>query len=299
MRYLPEIESLQTFLAVAEELSFRRAADRMNIDHSVISKRIKDLELRVGFPLFYRTTRAVQLTEAGRVLYEGNHGIVASLRKSIEAARRVSDGRSGRLRLGYMAFAATTTMPAALSAFSQRFPEVSVELNYMGTQAQKIALARHEIDAAFLIGPFEHDDFETLCVSDEALVGVVPVGHDRARCPSLSLADLARSPLILGDVTVWGFYRLLLDDLFAACGLDVRPRFEPSSTLGILGLVSAGLGVTLLPDGFRTLTVANVLVLPISDCQTRIQTLVVCRRIASRTTRHFVEACRSLTGAAA
>ena len=291
LRYLPDLETLQAFLAVAEELSFRKAAERMNIDHSAISRRIKDLELRLGFDLFYRTTREVQLTEAGRVLYRENRVLLAALRSSIEAARRTSAGRSGRIRVGYMAFAALARMPRAVAAFSRRYPDVSVEIIYMGTQALKMALARGALDAAFLIGPFEHHDFHTLCVDRERLVAVLPASHALAAAPDVSLPALARSPLILGSLEMWSFYRMLIDEMFGARGLAAEPLFEPSSTLGILGLVAAGLGVSLLPESFRQIGMAEVVFRPLADCPTGVETLLVWPRTAASAVLHFIATC--------
>ena len=299
VRFLPDLEALQSFLAVAEELSVRRAAERLHIDHSAISRRIKDLELRLGFELFYRTTREVQLTEAGRVLYEENSALLDGLRGSIEAARRVSTGRTGRIRVGYMSFAALAAMPAAVAAFSRRFPDVSVEIVYMSTQGQKLALAQGRLDAGFLIGPFDHGDFETQRIGADALLAALPVAHDLARQDAVRLRDLAAWPLVLGSMDMWSAYRLLLDEVFTARGLPLRPAFEPSSMLGILGLVAAGLGASILPDSIRQLGVPQVAWRPIADCSLRVETTLVWPKAAGQTVALFVETCRRLLPPAA
>ena len=294
VRYLPDLEALQSFLAVAEELSFRRAAERLHIDHSAISRRIKDLEARLGFDLFYRTTREVQLTEAGRVLYEENRALLDGLRGSIEAARRVSTGRTGRIRVGYMSFAALAAMPAAVAAFSRRFPDVSVEIVYMSTQAQKLALAQGRLDAGFLIGPFDHGDFDTLRIVAEPLLAALPAAHDLARQDAVRLRDLAAWPLVLGSMDMWSAYRLLLDEVFTSRGLPLQPAFEPSSMLGILGLVAAGLGASILPDSIRQLGLPQIAWRPIADCSQRVETTLVWPKAAGQTVTLFVETCRGL-----
>lgn len=291
VRYLPDLESLQSFLAVAEERNFRKAAERMGIDHSAMSRRIKELELRLGFNLLFRTTREVHLTDAGRAFYDENRVLLAGLRGSIETARRIAAGSSGHVRIGYMAFAALTAMPASVAAFRRTCPDVSVELVYMGTQTQKIALAQGRLDAGFLIGPFEYGDFATLRLSDEALLAVLPQDHPLAAEAAVRLADLARLPLVLGDMEVWNFYRLLLDELFARNGLALAPAFEASSTLGILGLVAAGLGASLLPEGMRRLGAPGLSWRPLADCALRIEITLVWPNTASRAVTQFVAAC--------
>lgn len=292
MRYLPDLENLQSFLAVAEELSFRRAADRLNIDHSAMSRRIKDLEQRLGFDLFFRTTREVHLTDAGRVLYEQNLGLLDGLRGAIEAARRASTGQTGRIRIGYMSFAAPTLMPTGVAAFSRRFPDVAVDILYMSTQGQKLALAQDRIDVGFLIGPFDHGDFAALPVAADALLAALPARHPLAAQAAVRLAELATIPLVLGNMDMWSTYRLALEDAFTARGLPLRPAFEPSSALGILGLVAGGLGASILPESVSRLGTPQIVWRPIADCPQRLETLLVWPKSASRTVAYFVETCR-------
>ena len=105
-----------------------------------------------------------------------------------------------------------------------------------------MALARDEIDAGFMIGPFRHSDFMTLKVSAERLFAVLPIDHGLVPGRRLLMRDLAACEMILGDLEEWDFYRLFITDIFNARGLTLRTTLEASSTLGILGLVAAGLG---------------------------------------------------------
>ena len=164
MERLPDLEGIQSFLLVAEDLSFRRAAARLNLDQSALSRRIKELEIRLGVALLARTTRDVRLTEAGQAFYERNLDLVHALRDSMSLARRTAAGLSGRLRVGYMAFAAIAAMPEPVRDFRLAYPDVSVELLYYRTQAQKIELSRRALDVGFMIGPFAHADFRTAIV---------------------------------------------------------------------------------------------------------------------------------------
>lgn len=298
LRHLGEFEILQSFLVVAEELNFRRAAARLNIDQSALTRRIQSLEHELGFELFYRTTRAVSLSQAGRVFFEEGLHLVDGLRGSIERARRAAEGKSGRLRLSHMAFATADVMPRAVRAFHDAYPDVAIELIHSRTQAQKLALARREVDAGFIIGPFAHADFDGLTVARERLRAVLPAGHALADRDEVSLADLAACRFVLGAMQEWDFYRWRLNDIFAALGLTIRPALEASNALGILGLVGAGLGVTVFPEGIAKLHHPGVTTRPILDCPETIDTMVVWSR--AHTPPHlanFIATCRATFGA--
>ena len=111
----PGIENVHSFVTLAEELSFRRAAERLHLDQSALSRRIQKLESALGFRLLERTTREVSLTQAGRSFYEDNAHLLRDYESSIQLARRIAQGKLGSLNVGYMAFAATELMPAAVA----------------------------------------------------------------------------------------------------------------------------------------------------------------------------------------
>lgn len=278
MRYLVDTEALQSFMAVAEELNFRRAAERLHIDQSALTRRIQKLEAQIGFDLFSRSTREVRLTDAGHSFYDDNLQTLARLQEAVVRARRTAEGKTGHLRVAYMAFAATEAAPRAIRAFRSAHPGISVEITYIRTQGQKLALARNEIDAGFMIGPFNHQDFAALKVSEERLIAVLPVTHPLVTLRQLFLRDLAECEIILGDLTQWDFYRRLIADLFGTQGLTLRTTLEASSTVGILGLVSAGLGVSLYPEGLRRFQPRHVAMKNIDDCDQRIETVLAWRK---------------------
>lgn len=293
MHYLVDAEMLQSFMMVAEEFNFRRAAERLHIDQSALTRRIQKLEAEVGFELFSRSTREVRLTEAGHSFYDDNIQILARLQEAVARARRVAEGKTGHLRIGYMAFAAMDVMPRAIRAFRAAHPEISVEMTYIRTQGQKLALARREIDAGFMIGPFLHHDFATLKVSGERLIAVLPATHALVTRPGLLLRDLAEYEVILGDVVEWDAYRLIIADLFSAQGLILRTALEASNTLGILGLVAAGLGVSLYPEGLRRFEPRHIAMKDIDDCERGIETVLAWRKDRNdQPLTRFIECCK-------
>ena len=242
------LDLIHSFLVLAEELNFRRSAERLNLDQSALTRRIQRLEHGLGFRLLERTSREVSLTPAGRSFYADNAHLLTRYGESVEAARRIAEGKSGLLRIAYMAFAATELMPMAVARFRQAHPHVEMELRYIRTQGQKLALAADEVDVGYLIGPFDHADYHSLTLSSEPLYVVAPRGHALLRQAAIVPADLAGQDVILGDMREWGEFRWRLDDLFAGEGVALRVGLQASNTLALIGLVAAGLGVTILPE---------------------------------------------------
>jgi DNA-binding transcriptional LysR family regulator len=284
------IENVHSFITLAQELSFRRAAERLHLDQSALSRRIQKLEVTLGFRLLERTTREVRLTQAGRSFYDDNADLLRGYESSIQLARRIAEGKLGALNVGYMAFAATELMPAAVARFRQAHPEVDLKIRYIRTQGQKIALANDEIDLGYMIGPFDHSDYHSLTLSLEPLYVVTPRNHALLRLPVVTPADLASQDIILGDTHEWEEYRWRLANLFSAEGISLNITIEASNTLALLGLVAAGLGVTVYPESLIGFLGRSVEVRPIIHPQFRISTVLTWKRSnRSRQVREFVE----------
>ena len=190
MRYLPEIEAIRSFSVAAEELNFRRAADRLGIDHSALSRRIRDLEHRLGFAVFERSTREVRLTEAGKLFLDENNNLLRALQRSVESARLVADGRSGVIRIGSMSFAAANLMPGLIARFQKIHPKVRFQLTYLRSHAQKEALSRGDIDIGLMLGPWETDNFETIVLANEPLGIFFERSSTLFRRPQVMLSDI-------------------------------------------------------------------------------------------------------------
>jgi DNA-binding transcriptional LysR family regulator len=289
------LELTQSFLVVAEELNFRRSAERLNVDQSALTRRIQKLEHLLGFALFERTTREVTLTPAGCAFYEGNERLLQTYSRAVKAARLVAEGKKGVLRLAYMAFAATELMPFAVSRYRRLYPHVDVNLRYIRTQGQKLALAHDEVDIGYMIGPFDHSDFHSLLLAKDPLYVVTPRNHRLTRLHEVRPADLAQEDLILGDLVEWEAFRWRLNDMFSAEGVPLNIKLEASNTLALVGLVAAGLGITVYPESLIGFLGRNVEVRPILQPDFRIETVLVWKRTnRSKTVRQFVEIARNL-----
>lgn len=289
------LELTQSFLIVAEELNFRRSAERLNIDQSALTRRIQKLEHLLGFALFERSTREVSLTPAGRCFHEENARLMDSYARSVRAARLIAEGKFGTLRVAYMAFSATELMPSAVLRFRNAYPSVDVTLRYIRTQGQKLALAHDEVDVGYMIGPFNHSDFNSVLLTSDPLYVVAPRGHALLQKPEIRPADLAECHLILGDMTEWEVYRWRLNEMFSAEGVPLNIKLEATNTLALVGLVAAGLGVTIYPESLIGFLGHNVEVRPIIHPEFRIETILVWKRSnRARSVRHFVEIAKNL-----
>ena len=289
------LEFTHSFIVLAEELNFRRSAERLNIDQSALTRRIQKLEHILGFALFERTTREVSLTPAGRSFYEENAKLLQHYARSARTAKSIAEGKTGSLRLAYMAFAATELMPSAVSRYRRLHPDVAVILRYIRTQGQKLALAHDEIDVGYMIGPFDHADFHALLLAADPLYVVTPRNHRLTRLHEVRPADIAEEDLILGDMIEWEAYRWRLNEMFSAEGVPLNIRLEASNTLALLGLVAAGLGVTVYPESLIGFIGRNVEVRPIVHPDFRIQTVLVWKRTnRTRAVRQFVEVATNL-----
>jgi LysR family transcriptional regulator, benzoate and cis,cis-muconate-responsive activator of ben and cat genes len=293
MRWDGGIELTRSFVVVAEELSFRRAAERLNLDQSALTRRIQKLEQQLGFRLLERTTREVALTPAGRSLYEANLDLLRGYGRAVEAARLVAQGKTGELRLAYMSFAATLQMPQLVSQFRALHPHVALRLSYIRTQGQKLALASDEIDVGLMIGPFDHPDFETLTIADEPLCLIASRDHPLTRMPKVRPQDLAEHEFVLGDMTEWEAYRWRLTDIFSSEGLTLRIALEASNPMALLGLVAAGLGVSVYPESLVGFVGDSVCFRPIDDPRFRLETILAWKRSPqSELVRSFVSLAR-------
>ena len=289
------LELCQSFLVLAEELSFRRTAQRLGVDQSALTRRIQKLESMLGFALFERTTREVSLTPAGRAFYEANAGLLLGFSASVKTARRVADGKTGTLRVGYMAFAALDIMPMAVARFRDMAPDVDIRMAYMRTQGQKLTLSDGSLDIGYMIGPFDHSEFHSLTVAVDRLCVFMPPDHALAQYEEIEPAQLADLPLILGEMSEWEAYRWRLDEMFASDGIKPQTVLEASNTLALIGLVRAGLGITVYPGRLQSILGAGLVSRPLADPRFRVETVLVWKR-TNRTVsvRSFVEIARQL-----
>jgi DNA-binding transcriptional LysR family regulator len=261
-----ELRRLRYFVAVAEEGHVTRAAERLGIQQPPLSQQIQGLERELDVQLFRRKPRGVELTPAGRALYDEARAILARAEEAVAATKRAAQGEAGRVGIGFTSSASFHPfVPRVIRAFREAHPLVTLALEENGTTELVAALRAQAIDAAFVRSPVgESDDLFVRPLLDEAMVAALPSGHALSGASDdLPLAALAGETFILYRRPVGPG---LHDAIIAACG---RAGFSPKlgqaapRRLSTLSLVAAGLGVTEVPASMRRLEAEGVVYRPI------------------------------------
>jgi DNA-binding transcriptional LysR family regulator len=243
-----ELRHLRYFVAVAEELHFGRAAQRLHIVQPALSKQIASLETELGVLLFHRTKRRVTITDAGRALYEEARVILQRIERAVETAQMTAAGQIGSLDLGFIGPAMWSVLPKLLAEHHRRLPEVRFRLSELSSVAQVAGLRDGTLDAGFVRLPLhDFDDIEFRVVLREPFVVTLPEGHPAAASPTVDLAALSGEPFIFVPRRAEpGFY----DRCIALCqsyGFSPNIVEEGTGPTAICGMVATGLGITLSP----------------------------------------------------
>ena len=206
----PELRQLQYFIAVAEELNFTRAAERLNVVQQSLSAAIAQLEALLGIKLFERTTRSVRLTNAGAAWLPYAREALATADRAAEAARDLAAGRAGRLRVGLAATAALDVTPRLLRAFAERFPLVELAIEHFDCQDPSGGLRQRRSDVAIVRPPLHDDGLELVAIGTEPRFAVLPADHPLADRAGIDFAELADEPWIDIDTDPvwWDFWRV-------------------------------------------------------------------------------------------
>ncbi len=256
-----ELRHLRYFVAVAEELHFTRAAERLHIGQPPLSQQIQMLEEEVGAKLLDRSRRWVRLTEAGRLFLEDARRILALSAEAAETARQAERGELGRLRIGFTASTPLTEVfNKAVNAYRKQFPAVTLSLTEMPTLRQVEALRDRSIDLGFIRPPeveLPHSvTIETL--RHDPLVLVTPVNHPLARRPSVSIADLADFAFVAFRPEAGTGLQPQVLRLCREAGFEPKIALQAGEGSTIIGLVAAGCGISILPESFTGMRVKGV-----------------------------------------
>ncbi|MDA8346874.1 MAG: LysR family transcriptional regulator [Thermaerobacter sp.] len=260
-----ELRQLSCFIVVAEELNFRRAAERLHISQPHVTRMIQALEEDLGAPLFTRTRRRISLAPAGQELLGGARDILARARAAKMQAQRAAAGEVGILELAFVSTAGVVLMPALVRAFRTQFPDVSLSLTAMTTLEQLQALREDRIQIGLLRIITDEPGLERRIVCEERLYAIVPDGHPRAEQPSIRIRDLRDEPLIVypradGPVV----YDRIIDHCRYA-GFEPSIVQECGHNQGMTGLVAAEVGIALAIGTPLSLAGNGVRVLNLTD----------------------------------
>ncbi|HZV74120.1 MAG TPA: LysR family transcriptional regulator [Conexibacter sp.] len=259
-----ELRHLRYFVAVAEELSFTRAAARLHMAQPPLSTQIRDLERALGVQLLDRSRRAVRLTPAGEALLAEARRLLVQTEQTLQAVRRAGQGEVGQLTIGFVPSAANSVLPGHLRTFRQRHPDVELYLREMPPDDLVRALHDGGVDLCFLHLPLLDERVETLVVSEQPLRAALPIDHPLSGRKRIAVAALAEEPFVMpAQYRVPGLHAQVTE----ACR---RAGFTPKAVQKdvwqiqtIVGLVAAGIGVALVPASAETMRRTGVAYVPL------------------------------------
>ncbi len=262
-----ELRHLRYFCAVAEALNFTRAAEKLRVAQPALSRQIKALEDELGTALLDRNRQRVLLTDAGRLLLAHAQRILAQVDIATTAVREAPKGAAGELRLGLDWRLPSTLIAQTVSAYRSRYPNVEVTFRDLPMSEQIAALHSRTIHLGFVVSAIIGPDhpFATLKLFHTDTVAIVPSRHRLAGRTTIKLSELRREEWISVDTSDNG-YRNYIQQTCRNAGFT--PKFSRSGTKnipGLTGLVSAGMGVALLPRLGLPADLSGVAVLP-TDC---------------------------------
>ncbi|MDJ0591684.1 MAG: LysR substrate-binding domain-containing protein [Pleurocapsa sp. MO_226.B13] len=249
-----ELRHLRYFVAVAEELHFGRAAKRLCITQQPLSRQIKDLEEELGAKLFYRTKRTVRLTEVGEIFLAETRKTLQQADRAVELVKQASQGKIGSITVGFTGSALNIVLPTAVRQFKQLYPQVDLTLKRMQTPEQLLALNNGQIDLGLLHPPINHDGLILETIYREQLVVALPDNHPLANVSKpVSLQQLANESFILFPRHVGSVLYDRIINLCQQAGFSPNVVQETIPQQTILGLVAAGIGISLIHSSVRTL----------------------------------------------
>ncbi len=255
-----ELRHLRYFVTLAEELHFGRAAEKLHISQPPLSMQIRALEGELGVMLFNRTQRHVALTQAGHALLQEARQILARVEQAVLITRRAGRGEIGELAVGFISVADYNVLPVVLREFRRKFPLVNLTLREATTDAQIRDLIAGRLDVGFLLPPVTEATLESVSILREPLIAALPEKHPLAKKPGkLALEKLKDAPFILFPRSnAPGLY----DDVVSCCkaaGFSPRVEQEAIQMQTIISLVSAELGVALIPASLTNLRRTGVI----------------------------------------
>lgn len=268
-----ELRHLRYFLAVADELSFRGAAEKLHVAQPSLSSQIRLLEEEIQVRLLERDTHRVTLTAAGRSFLESCRRTLRAIDDDTRTAQSIAHGEAGRISIGFVASLGLGLLPGILRDYGRRFPKIDIELTEMGSSEQIKALHEHRLDLGLIglgLTSEEISDLSVATVVEENLYAFVPQDHPldkaaRRATKPMSLSKLAKESFLFAARSSAPVFNPWLVVLCHEAGFQPHIRQEAGEPITVLNYIAAGLGVTILPAQFCRLQMAGVACIPLAS----------------------------------
>jgi DNA-binding transcriptional LysR family regulator len=246
-----ELRHLRYFIAVAEELNFTRAAERLHVSQPPLSQQIKQLEEEVQVQLFERTKRWVRLTGGGRLFLEHARQVLAQVERSVFAARRTLGGEVDRLSVASTPWANLTAFPRILRCFSEAHRQIQIEVQTLNSVLQVRAVKARTVDVGLMFPPPADDALQIEKLARYPLVVALPANHRLAARAQLSPGDLAGESYVMLAADVAPAYGDIVTKYWERVGVAIRERLKVDQAHAVIDLVAAGAGYALVPSSVQ------------------------------------------------
>jgi len=272
-----ELRHLRYFVAVAEELNFTRAAQRLHTAQPSLSQQIRNLEDEIGTPLLERTSRKVELTEAGKVFLAEARLIIVQSDRAISRARQAARDAATTITIGFVPAAEIGVFPEILPRWRLMFPETSVKLRSLPTEELEQALLHGDVDVAFMRNPVRSPALVKEVVLVEPLIALLPVNHPLARLDQIAPHELSGVPFISTHPNYSGQVYTAVEEYFTQHKIEQNVVQVATNILLNLNLVGMGLGYALLPEYAASLTNSSICARPLAGEAPHVDLLMVSR----------------------
>ena len=259
-----ELSQLRFFLAVATELNFSRAAKRLNMTQPPLSRQIQLLEHQLGVELFDRSTRSVVLTAAGRRFFIEAQDLLQRAHVATLNAQKMSQGNIGSVNISFVASAVYEFLPRVVAEGKERYPHIDISLKEMTTGEQFEALRLRQSDIGLVRAPSAVTGVSSEILVREPFVLALPRRHPLAALPEITLTRLDKQPFIMYALSAWQPFYELLAGMFRSNHIQPNYVQHIGSTLTILSLVNAGMGVALVPESATRILFDEIMFRPIA-----------------------------------
>ena len=273
-----ELRHLRYFIAVAEHLNFRRAAERLHVAQPALSAQIKSLEHHLGVKLLERTTRAVRLTQAGRNFLDDARQILSSASQAEQRAKRAGQGIVGSLRIGFVSATATAWLADNLRRFHCKFPGVQLSLFDLTSTEQLHQLRGGELDAGFLRPPVDFPELECRFIEESSQVLALPANHRLVRKRKIEWSDFDGEGLVMMHPSRQHRYYDTFLEACAKAGAKPYPAQYAHDIQTKLWLISAGFGIAPTSSKFTESRRPGLVFRPLPAGLPLVQTVLVWRK---------------------
>lgn len=272
------IRHLEHFIAVAQELHFRRAAQLANVAQPALSRSVQTLESELGVQLLNRNNRNVRLTAAGKEFLAGCTGIVEAMHNTIAKSVRAGQTEIGGLNIGYTYISMCETLPKLLAEFQAQNPSITIEAVGLPSKDQIEQLHRNELDICFITGPISSYEVDTAPYLSHRFIAIANRDGPYADRTSISIEELSRENIMLRCELKASVFNQHVHEFFRTAGFEPNIEYLEQNHLGLLGKVALNKGVCVTTEGYGFVYAENLKKLTITGIDARLPTVMAWKK---------------------